>query len=69
MSSISHEFRTPLNGIIGLSEALMNNACGVLDDKVHHQLHIIRTSGLRLLALDGAEDARAGEVGRMQAVR
>jgi len=51
MSSISHEFRTPLNGIIGLSEALMSNLCGAVDDKVHHQLHIIRTSGLRLLAL------------------
>lgn len=51
MSSISHEFRTPLNGIIGLSEALMSKSSGVVDAKVQHQLHIIRTSGLRLLAL------------------
>lgn len=51
MSSVSHELRTPLNGIIGLSDGLLNDGCGVLAAEVRRQVQIIRTSGLRLLAL------------------
>lgn len=48
LSNMSHEFRTPLNGILGYSEALMEDLAGS-----HHAqfAQTIHNSGLRLLAL------------------
>ncbi|MEW5298288.1 MAG: hypothetical protein WDW36_001429 [Sanguina aurantia] len=51
MNSMSHELRTPLNGIIGISEGMLSGCCGVLHERVTHQIHIICTSGARLLSL------------------
>lgn len=48
LSNISHEFRTPLNGILGYSESLMEDFAGTPQGKFAYAIH---ESGLRLLTL------------------
>ena len=45
LKNISHEFRTPLNGIIGLSELLQNKP---IDSEYQKMANMILTSGIRL---------------------
>ena len=47
----SHELKTPLNGIIGIGEALRDGAFGTLAEKVKTNLDLMTTSGRRLLGL------------------
>lgn len=51
MANTSHELKTPLNGIIGLSESLIDGAAGKLPEKVAYNLSLIITSGKRLANL------------------
>lgn len=52
LAHMSHEFRTPLNGIIGLSQALEHGTFGPLaSDKQFEYVHDIRVSGEMLLSL------------------
>jgi len=51
LASMSHEFRTPLNAIIGFSEMLMTGNYGQLSDKQQEYLKNIAISGKHLLRL------------------
>lgn len=48
LSNISHELRTPMNGIIGMTELLMDTS---LDDEQNKFLEIVKNSGYNLLSL------------------
>jgi len=48
LASMSHEFRTPMNGVIGLAEAMLERPRSVED---HESLRLIKRSGRQLLAL------------------
>jgi signal transduction histidine kinase len=66
MASMSHELRTPLNGIIGLTEGLLKDTFGPLTDAMRRQLHVVRMSGLRLLAMiNGIMDSSALRMKRL----
>jgi two-component system sensor histidine kinase ChiS len=47
----SHELKTPLNGIIGLSGTLLDGATGELSEPLRNNIQVIRSSGVRLAAL------------------
>jgi len=47
----SHELQSPLNGIVGIAEALMNGNFGKLSDKTAENIALIKSSGLRLSEL------------------
>ncbi len=51
LANTSHELRTPINGIIGISESLMDGAAGKLNETALHNLSMIATSGRRLFHL------------------
>lgn len=48
---VSHELRAPLNGVIGLSEALMCGNCGPLSGKTKQFVTTIHSSSCLLLSL------------------
>ena len=51
LANTSHELKTPLNGIIGLSGSLVDGARGVLSSEVISDLMMVITSGRRLAYL------------------
>ena len=51
VASTSHELKTPLNGIIGLTESLIEGAAGPLDGTIKKNLLMISQSGRRLANL------------------
>jgi len=51
LSNMSHELRTPLNAILGMSEALQEEVFGTLNQKQHHSIKTIESSGNHLLSL------------------
>ncbi|MEE8573855.1 MAG: ATP-binding protein [Thermodesulfobacteriota bacterium] len=51
LANVSHEFRTPMNSIIGFSDLLREKACGELNEKQLKYLDYIRSSSGNLLNL------------------
>lgn len=51
LASMGHELKTPLAGILGLSEALIEQVYGLLNEKQIQYLRIIESSGQKLLSL------------------
>ncbi|MEE9543533.1 MAG: ATP-binding protein, partial [Thermodesulfobacteriota bacterium] len=67
LANVSHEFRTPLNSIIGFSDLLKEKNCGDLNSKQLEYLDYIRTSGGNLLVLiNNILDISRIEVGNME---
>jgi len=51
LATMSHEFRTPLNSILGFSGILLQEIPGVVNEEQRKQLSLIQASGRRLLSL------------------
>ena len=51
LASISHELHTPLNGIIGIAESLVDGVSGDLPEVTRDNLSLIISSGKRLTSL------------------
>lgn len=57
LMALRHEFRTPLNAVLGFSDVLLSGIDGVVNASQREDLEIIRASGIRLrILLDSALD-------------
>ena len=57
LMALRHEFRTPLNAVLGFSDVLLSGIDGEVNDSQREDLEIIRASGIRLrILLDTALD-------------
>ncbi len=57
LMALRHEFRTPLNAVLGFSDVLLGGIDGQVNDSQREDLEIIRASGIRLrILLDCAFD-------------
>jgi signal transduction histidine kinase len=57
LTALRHEFRTPLNAVLGFSDVLLSGIDGEVNASQREDLEIIRGSGIRLrVLLDGALD-------------
>jgi len=69
ISSMSHEFRTPLNSIIGFTGLMLEGLTGEFTDEQHKQLEMVYASGKHLLALVAdIRDLSKIETGHMEPV-
>ncbi len=63
LATVSHEFRTPLNGILGMTDLVLDTG---LDAEQRTYVEAVRTSGKALLGLiDGILDFSRIEAGRL----
>ncbi|WP_336489343.1 ATP-binding protein [Methylobacterium nigriterrae] len=63
LATVSHEFRTPLNGILGMADLVLQTG---LDPEQRTYVEAVRTSGKALLSLiDGILDFSRIEAGRL----
>lgn len=66
VANVSHEFRTPLHTILGLSRLLMEGSDGPLTSEQRKQLQFIRSSAEELTTLvDDLLDLASAEAGKM----
>jgi len=57
LTALRHEFRTPLNAVLGFSDVLLSEIDGAVNESQREDLEIIRASGIRLkVLLDSALD-------------
>lgn len=57
LTALRHEFRTPLNAVLGFSDVLLSGIDGEVNESQREDLEIIRASGIRLkVLLDSALD-------------
>lgn len=57
LRALRHEFRTPLNAVLGFSDVLLSGIDGDINESQKEDLEIIRASGIRLrVLLDSALD-------------
>jgi hypothetical protein len=57
LMALRHEFRTPLNAVLGFSDVLLGEIDGAVNASQREDLEIIRASGIRLrILLDSALD-------------
>jgi signal transduction histidine kinase/CheY-like chemotaxis protein len=67
MATLSHEFRNPLNSILGMSEALLEEVFGVLNERQLNAVTTIDRSGSQLLALiNNMTDLSLLQVGKLE---
>jgi signal transduction histidine kinase len=67
LATMSHEFRTPLNAILGYSELLIEDATALEQPTMVATLHKIHSAGTRLLALiNDVLDLSKLEAGKME---
>ena len=65
--TVSHEYRTPLNGIIGISRFLLNHADGPLTPEQDKQIGMVQTGAQQLLTLiDTMLDLNKIKTGKLQ---
>lgn len=70
LAAMSHDFRTPLNAILGFAEILMRQDLGPIDDKYREYAADIRASGEHLLTLvNEILDLAAIEAGKQSPVK
>jgi len=53
MATITHELKTPLNDILGMSAILLEKTCGSLNEKQETCIKNIKTGGKKLLSMIG----------------
>lgn len=57
LAALRHEFRTPLNAVLGFSDVLLGEIDGAIEPSQREDLEIIRASGIKLrVLLDSALD-------------
>ena len=67
IATLSHEFRNPLNGILGMSEALLEEVFGAMNEQQLNAISTIDRSGGYLLALlDNMTDLSKIQVGKLE---
>jgi signal transduction histidine kinase/ActR/RegA family two-component response regulator len=67
VATVSHEFRNPLNGILGMSEALLEGVFGTLNELQLNAIQTIDRSGEYLLALiDNMADLSQIQAGKLE---
>lgn len=70
LTNMSHELRTPLNAILALSEGLIEQVRGPLNERQMRSIHNIETSGRHLLSLiNDILDLSKVEAGQMELQR
>jgi CheY-like chemotaxis protein len=67
IATISHEFRNPLNGILGMSETLLEEVFGTMNEQQLNAVSTIDRSGWYLLALiNNMVDLSKVQVGKLE---
>ncbi len=67
LADMSHDLRSPLNAVIGLSEILLDQLPGPINEKQQEYLKTILASGVHLLTLiDDIIDVSTVETGRLE---
>ena len=67
IATLSHEFRNPLNGILGMSEALLEEVFGTMNERQLNAVTTIDRSGGYLLALiNNMTDLSKIQVGKLE---
>jgi signal transduction histidine kinase len=67
MANVTHELRTPLQGIIGLSDLVTKGIYGEATERQRHAMHNVKDSAKRLLALiDDLLQLASADAGKLE---